>query len=70
MVCKYVISRLLVIPTIHLYTASNIPQMLKSSFHLNLLTLHLTTLDEKREEMKLSSSAAGCNYVSIHSFKR
>lgn len=50
-------------------TASNTPQMLKSGFLLNLLTLHLTTLDERREEMKLSQSAAGCNYGTIHSFK-
>lgn len=47
-------------------TASNIPQMIRSGF----LTFHLTTLDEMREEMNLSKSAAGCNYGTIHSFKR
>lgn len=51
-------------------TASNISQMLKSGFRLNLLTLHLTTLDERREQMRLSKSAARCNYGTIHSLKR
>lgn len=44
--------------------------MLKSGFLSYLLTLHLTTLGERREEMMLSKSAAGCNYGTIHSFKR